>query len=50
LLDWEKSVVTGVTATEKKLGYSSIMKQYFRSGDALWGEEAGLKRVNFPLG
>jgi hypothetical protein len=37
LLDWEKSIVTGVTAVIDKLGYSWIMKQYFRSGDALWG-------------
>ena len=35
--DWEKSVVTGVTATIQKLGYSWIMKQYLRSGDGLWG-------------
>ena len=37
LQDWEKSIVTGVTATLEKLGYSCIMRQYFRSGDALWG-------------
>ncbi len=37
LQDWEKSIVTGVTASIEKLGYSCIMKQYFRSGDALWG-------------
>jgi hypothetical protein len=35
--DWEKSIVTGVTAMIEKLGYTCIMKQYFRSGDALWG-------------
>lgn len=35
--DWEQSIVTGVTATIQKLGYSCIMKQYLRSGDDLWG-------------
>jgi hypothetical protein len=49
LLDWEKSVVTGVTATVEKLGYSSIMKQYFRSGDALWGGRSWFKESQFFL-
>lgn len=33
LLEWEKSIVTGVTATLENLGYSYSMVQYFRSGD-----------------
>jgi hypothetical protein len=33
LLEWEKSIVTGVTATLKKLGYSYSVVQYFRSGN-----------------
>lgn len=33
LLEWEKSIVTGVTATLEKLGYSYSIVQYFRSGD-----------------
>lgn len=33
LLDWEKSIVTGVTATLEKLGYTYAVVQYFRSGD-----------------
>jgi hypothetical protein len=33
LLDWEKSIVTGVTATLEKLGYSYNIVQYFRSGN-----------------
>ena len=41
---WEKSIVTGVTATLEKLGYSQIMRQYFRSGDALWGGRSWLER------
>lgn len=35
LLEWEKSIVTGVTATLGKLGYSYNMVQYFRSGDGV---------------
>ncbi len=30
---WEKSIVTGVTLTLEKLGYNSIVVQYFRSGN-----------------
>jgi len=33
LLDWERSIVTGVTSTLVKLGYNSDMTQYLRSGD-----------------
>ena len=33
LLDWEKSIVTGVTSTLKKLDYSYSVVQYFRSSD-----------------
>jgi hypothetical protein len=36
LLEWEKSIVTGVTATLEKLGYSYAVVQYFRSGNG-WG-------------
>jgi hypothetical protein len=49
LLDWEKSIVTGVTATLEKLGYSCIMRQYFRSGDALWGRKSWYKEAQFFL-
>ncbi len=44
LQDWEKSIVTGVTATLEKLGYSCIMRQYFRCGDALWGGKKLVQR------
>jgi hypothetical protein len=33
LLEWEKSIVTGVTDTLDKLGYSNSVVQYFRSGN-----------------
>ena len=49
LLDWEKSIVTGVTATLEKLGYSQTMKQYFRCGDALWGGRSWYKEGRFFL-
>jgi hypothetical protein len=49
LLDWEKSIVTGVTVTLEKLGYSVTMKQYFRSGDALWGGRSWFKEGQFFL-
>ncbi|MCX6002958.1 MAG: hypothetical protein NTX46_00710 [Chloroflexi bacterium] len=49
LLDWEKSIVTGVTATLEKLGYTWIMKQYFRSGDTLWGGKDVFKEAQFFL-
>ncbi len=35
-LDWEKSIVEGVKTTIERLGYSSILTQYFRSRDSLW--------------
>jgi pimeloyl-ACP methyl ester carboxylesterase len=36
-LDWERSVVTGVSAAIEKLGYDQLMIQYLRSGMG-WGE------------
>ncbi len=47
LQDWEKSIVTGVTATLEKLGYSYIMKQHFRSGDELWGRPSWIREGQF---
>ncbi len=47
LQDWEKSIVTGVTATLEKLGYSYIVKQYFRSGDELWGRPSWIREGQF---
>lgn len=47
--DWEKSIVTGVTATLEKLGYSFIMEQYFRSGDVLWGPKSVFREAQFFL-
>jgi len=37
LLEWEKSIVTGVTVTLEKLGYSHYVTQYFRSGMKSFG-------------
>jgi hypothetical protein len=36
-LDWERSVVNGVSAAIEKLGYDQLMIQYLRSGMG-WGE------------
>ena len=36
LLDWERSVVDGVSATLEQLGFSSLLIQYFRSGTTWW--------------
>jgi hypothetical protein len=49
LLEWEKSIVTGVTATLEELGYTCIMKQYFRCGDKLWGRKSWIKEGQFFL-
>jgi hypothetical protein len=49
LLDWEKSIVTGVTVTLEKLGYSVTMKQYFRACDPLWGGRSWFKEGQFFL-
>jgi len=34
-LDWERSIVEGVKTTIDRLGYSSALTQYFRTGDSL---------------
>jgi len=47
LQDWEKSIVTGVTATLEKLGYSYIMQQYLRSGEGLWGKPSWVREGQF---
>jgi pimeloyl-ACP methyl ester carboxylesterase len=31
-LEWERSIVSGVTAVVEEMGYSSLLTQYFRSG------------------
>jgi hypothetical protein len=46
---WEKSIVTGVTATLEKLGYSQIIKEYLRCGNALWGGRSWFKESRFFL-
>jgi hypothetical protein len=50
LLDWEKSIVTGVTSTLEKMGYIYIMMQYFRSGDSWWAHMSDIfKEARFFL-
>ena len=45
----EKSIVTVVTATMEKLGYSQTIKGYLRSGDALWGGRSWYKEAKYFL-
>jgi hypothetical protein len=47
--DWEQSIVTGVTSTLEKLGYNTVMRQYLRSGDALWGGKSVYKEAQVFL-
>jgi hypothetical protein len=35
-LDWERSIVEGVKITIDRLGYESILTQYFRTRDSFW--------------
>jgi len=35
-LEWERSIVEGIRATIERLGYSSLLTQYFRSGHSWW--------------
>jgi hypothetical protein len=44
LLAWEMSIVTGVTSTLDKLGYSSITVQYLRSGKRRWAHLLDIAR------
>jgi hypothetical protein len=43
--DWEKSIVTGVTATIEEFRYSCVMRQYLRSCDTLWGRKSVYKEA-----
>ena len=36
LLPWERSIVEGVTATLKEMGYSWLLTQHFRSSNSWW--------------
>lgn len=56
-LEWERSVVEGISATIERLGYSQLLIQYLRSGSSWWAhmrdirEEAGffLKGESFKV-
>ena len=50
-LEWERSVVEGVSATIEQLGYSPLLIQYFRSGHSKWEHVLGVRReIRFLLG
>jgi len=51
LLEWERSVVEGVSATIERLGYDHLLTQYFRSGSSSWAHIWGLvKEARFFIG
>ncbi len=50
LLQWEKSIVEGITSTIERLGYSWLLTQYFRGGDSWWAHIRDMKEQgNFLL-
>jgi len=44
LLQWERSIVEGVSATIERLGYSWLLMQYFRSGNSWWAHMRDVKK------
>ncbi len=43
LLQWERSVVDGVSTIIERLGYSWLLTQYFRSGTSWWAHMKDIK-------
>ncbi len=43
LLQWERSILEGVTATIERLGYSCLLTQYFRCGHSWWAHMMDMK-------
>ena len=47
-LEWERSIVEGVSAAIEQLGYSPLLVQYFRSGHSKWEHVLGvIKETRF---
>ncbi|MBI4302823.1 MAG: hypothetical protein HY665_00580 [Chloroflexi bacterium] len=42
-LEWEQSIVKGVSATVEKLGYSWLLMQYFRGGSSWWAHTLDMR-------
>jgi len=42
-LEWEKSIVVGISTTIREMGYNSVLIQYFRTRDARWERMRDLK-------
>ncbi len=42
-LQWERSIVEGISATIERLGYSWLLTQYFRSGSSWWSRMKDIK-------
>ncbi|MFC1984916.1 hypothetical protein ACFLUW_00840, partial [Chloroflexota bacterium] len=43
LLEWERSIVEGVSATIELLGCNWLLTQYFRTGDSWWAHVRDMK-------
>lgn len=43
LLEWERSVIEGISATLDQMGCSWLLTQYFRSGSTFWPQMVDLK-------
>ena len=43
LLQWERSIVEGISATIQRLGYTQVLIQYFRSGHSWWAHMRDVK-------
>ena len=46
-LQWERSIVEGVSATIERLGYGGLLIQYFRSGNSWWAYMRDIKEQAF---
>lgn len=49
LLQWEKSIVDGVSSTVERMGYSYLLVQYFRCGDGWWSHMQDIKEQTYFL-
>lgn len=49
LLQWERSLVDGVTTTIERTGYSWLLVQHFRSSNSRWGRMRDVKEETYFL-
>jgi len=49
-LQWERSIVEGISSTMERLGHSWLLTQYFRGGNSWWAHLRDMKeQINFLL-